>query len=100
MAKRSKEELLASINTLLGENISDEALTFIEDLSDSVEVESDSEGWKAKYDQLDADWRKRYKDRFMGVSTTPEDVKTEQEENVEEDGEKRSYEELFEEREG
>ena len=36
----------------------------------------------------------------MGTSTTPEEVVTEQEENVEEDGEKRSYEELFEEREG
>ena len=100
MAKRSKEELLASVNALLGENISDEALTFIEDLSDSVDVESDSVDWKAKYAQLDADWRKRYKERFMGTSTTPEEVVTEQEENVEEDGEKRSYEELFEEREG
>ena len=100
MAKRSKEELLASVNALLGENITDEALTFIEDLSDSVEVSNVSDDWKTRYEQLDADWRKRYKDRFMGVSTTPEEVKTEQEENVNEDGEKRSYDELFEEREG
>ena len=100
MAKRSKEELLASVNALLGENITDEALTFIEDLSDSVEVSNDSDDWKTRYEQLDADWRKRYKDRFIGVSTTPEEVKKEQEENVNKDGEKRSYEELFEEREG
>lgn len=100
---RNKDELLTAMSTLLGDNTSDEALGFIEDFTDtfgSFEAKEPGEDWKTKYNQLDADWRKRYRDRFFGGGTTPEEVVEEQEENVKEDGEKRTYEELFEEREG
>lgn len=100
---RNKEELLTAINTLLSENTSDEALGFIEDFTDtftSFEGREQGEDWKTKYDQLDADWRARYKERFFNPGTTPEEAISEQEENVSDDGEKRTYEELFEEREG
>ena len=43
------------------------------------------------------EWRKRYRERFFG---TREEVKEEQEEDVKDDGKTRSFETLFEEREG
>jgi hypothetical protein len=98
--KRSKEELLSAISAILGDNTSDEALTIIEDISDSFETSQPDEDWKVKYDQLDADWRKRYKERFFSEGTTHREAVEEQEENVKEDGEKKTYDELFEEREG
>ena len=55
------------------------------------------ENWEEKYNNLDAEWRKRYRDRFFN---TPEGVKEDQEEDVKDDGKVRSFETLFEEREG
>ena len=61
---------------------------------------NDNENWKQKYEELDATWRQKYRDRFMNSQTTEEDVIEEQEDNVETDGELKEYDELFEEREG
>ena len=68
MAVRTKEELLDLIKGRIGEDTGDDALTLIEDISDTyddLETKSkDPENWHEKYDQLDADWRRRYKERF------------------------------------
>lgn len=110
MAVLSREDLLARVQAIIGEETSDEALTLLEDVTDTYsELESkvtgDSEDWKAKYEENDSTWRKKYKERFMSGSETSatetgEQALTEQKENVEADGEPRTFEDLFEEREG
>lgn len=71
MAKLNKEELLNSIRAVIGEeNTSDEALKLIEDVSDTID--SQSEDWEKKYHELDQEWRTKYRDRFF--SATPEDT--------------------------
>ena len=62
---------------------------------EDVETEKEKDGvnWKEKY----ADLERKYKERFF---TTPKEVKEETEEDVERDGKKQSFEELFTEREG
>lgn len=65
MAKKTKDELLASAKAILGENTSDEALAFMEDISDSMTTST--EDWEAKYNENDAAWRKRYAERFMSA---------------------------------
>lgn len=96
-----KESFMARLKERIGEDLSDDSLSFIEDASDTYdELMSRSEGqedWKTKYEENDKAWREKYRERFF---STPEEVKEEQEENVKDDGEKRTYEELFEEREG
>lgn len=106
MAVLSKEEFMNRLQERIGEDTSDEAMTFIEDMTDTfndMETRSndnnDSE-WKQKYDELDKSWRKKYKDRFFNSETTPADVKEEQEEDVIDDTEEKTYADLFEEREG
>lgn len=74
MAVRTKEELLELVKTRIGEDNSDEALAFIEDISDTL---ADFEGkastdWEEKYNSLDNEWRERYKARFF---SPPVDVK-------------------------
>lgn len=106
MAILSREDYLERLNTLVGEDNSDEALQIIEDFTDTFDNlgtqndNNDNENWKQKYEELDATWRQKYRDRFMNSQTTEEDVIEEQEDNVELDGEMREYDELFEEREG
>lgn len=106
MAILSREDYLERLNTLVGEDNSDEALQIIEDFTDTFDNlgtqndNNDNENWKQKYEELDTTWRQKYRDRFMNSQTTEEDVIEEQEDNVELDGEMREYDELFEEREG
>lgn len=106
MAVLTREDYLERLNTLVGEDNSDEALQIIEDFTDTFDNlgtqndNNDNENWKQKYEELDATWRQKYRDRFMNSQTTEEDVIEDQEDNVESDGEMKEYDELFEEREG
>ena len=101
MAVLNKEQFLARLQERVGEDTSDEAMTFIEDMTDTFnDMETRSSGqsdeqWKQKYDELDKSWREKYKARFFNS-----DVKDEQEEDVKDDAEKKTYADLFEEREG
>ena len=67
MAIKKKDELIQAINTILGDNASDEALGFLEDLSDTLDDNTARGGvdWEQRYRENDAAWRTRYRDRFM-----------------------------------
>lgn len=100
MAIKSSEDLLKSLNTLIGDNSTDENLAILEDVTDTLkdyeEKTADQTDWKSKYEQNDADWRKKYKDRFLSGET----IKDEQEEDVERDSKPLTFDSLFKEREG
>lgn len=67
---RSKEELLNALKNVVGDNTTDDVLSLLEDLSDSMDDYatrlSESGDWKTKYEENDAEWRKRYRERFFG----------------------------------
>ena len=69
---RTKDEILASIHSRLGDDTSDEALALVEDISDSfddltVRV-TEAGDWKTKYEENDKAWRDKYKERFFTPS--------------------------------
>lgn len=104
MAVLKKDELMEKLRIIIGEQLSDEAVSFIEDITDTInEYEGreyvGEEEWKRRYDELDKGWRKRYRDRFFN-GTDVDMVVKEQETDVKDDGEIKTFEELFEEREG
>lgn len=70
MAVKSKEEILEAVKKYVGEDVSDEAIGFIEDLTDTLGDREDPEDWKQKYQDLDTEWRNRYKARFFEASET------------------------------
>lgn len=100
----SREELISSAREIFGEDSTDEQITFIENLSDTVsdfeERITSSGDWKTKYEENDANWRKRYTERFVNPSITQEEIINKQKEDVIDDGTPKSFEELFKEREG
>ena len=102
MAVKSREEIMEAIRKRIGEDTSDEAISLLEDVTDTfTDYETkvaDKTDWKAKYDEMDANWRKKYMDRFSGK--TGEEIKDEQEEQIKDDSEPRTFDELFTEREG
>ena len=100
MSVLSKEDLLSAIKTRLGEDTSDEAIKFLEDVSDTVsDLESkangDGEDWKTKYADLDKEWRKRYTDRFFNGSSEGNEDDNFDEHNGDEDNAPKTYEDLF-----
>ena len=67
MAIKTTEELIQSLNAVLGDNASDEAIALMEDVSDTLD-DSTARGavdWEQKYRENDAAWRARYRERFM-----------------------------------
>ena len=105
MAVRTRDEILAAIRSRLGDDTSDDVLTIIEDIDDTFKDYETRAGedWKSKYDELDAHWRKRYRDRFFqkadNEETTPEKVKDDNEEDLKEESEVKDFDELFSEKE-
>lgn len=91
MAVRTRDELITAVNTIIGETPDDNGLSLLEDISDTFASYDDTEDWKTKYEENDAEWRKRYKERFEGKKVVVE-------ENEDDDKkEKTKFEELFEE---
>ncbi len=104
MSVLNKEDFFSKIKARIGDDSSDDALSFIEDMTDTFnDLESrtnDSENWKQKYDDLDKTWREKYRARFFDAGTTPEDVKEDQKDDVLDDAEEKDFDDLFTEREG
>lgn len=77
MAIKTKEEIMTSLHTLIGDSTDDSALGILEDVSDTIDDfttrTQDSTDWKKKYEDNDAEWRQKYKDRFSGKIDPNED---------------------------
>ena len=69
MAIKTSTEIMETLRSYLGEDVSDDAIAFIEDMNDTLaEYErqiGDVTDWESKYRELDEEWRKRYRDRFF-----------------------------------
>lgn len=100
MAVLTKEDFMNTLKTKIGEDTSDEAMKFLEDMTDTfndLESKSTSNGedWKQKYDDLDKSWREKYTARFFSTATDGAGVENNSidnsgaEENVE------TFEDLF-----
>lgn len=74
---------------------SDESISLLEDLSDTFEDLSSqivqAGDYKKKYEENDAEWRKRYHDRFFSVA----EENTSNEDDKDDEVEKKTYESLF-----
>lgn len=97
MSVKTREELIASISALIGEDTSDEAIAFIENVTDTLnnyEAKANGDGtdWKAEAERIDKEWREKYISRFTAGGTDETINK--------ETGEHKTYtyEELFEEK--
>ena len=100
MAVRTKDELLEIIKGKIGDDSSDETISFLEDITDTLSdyeekaTKSDEEDWKTKYEENDKMWREKYRERFFS-----KEVEKEDEDFSEDEVKSLSYDDLFEEKE-
>lgn len=91
MAIRTREELMNIIKTRIGDDNSDENISFLEDVTDTLDdlenkAVGDSTDWKAKFEENDASWRKKYTERFFNPDI---------EDEIEDEEKPKTFEELF-----
>ena len=86
MAVRANEDLIAAIKKITGEDTSDDVITLLEDMQDTLNDYdtrlADPGDWKSKYEENDKQWRQRYKDRFYNGTSPNEDLINGQETSV------------------
>lgn len=78
MSVLTKEELQTKLKDFIGDRTDDDAIQFIEDVNDTYDdivSKNDGEDWKTKYQENDAEWRKKYRDRFFSGDGKPQEPK-------------------------
>lgn len=93
MAILSRDDFFARLHERLGDDTSDESISFLEDMTDTYnDLERRSKGdgvdWEKKCHDLDESWKKRYRHRFFtggdtGVPETSNNGTDEDEYNAE-----------------
>lgn len=70
MAIVSRSDLYNNIKTVIGDRTDDDTIRLLEDFADTMDDYDRrvGEDWRSKYEANDAEWRRRYTDRFNGTS--------------------------------
>lgn len=72
MSVVDKAELIRRLSERFTDDTSDEVIQLTEDLSDTLNDYdnrvNDKQDWKTKFEENDAEWRKKYKERFLNSS--------------------------------
>lgn len=79
MSVKTREEILTAIKNRMGEQNDDETIAFLEDVTDTfsdLETKANGDGvdWKAKYEENDTNWRKKYTERFYSSEPEPDPI--------------------------
>lgn len=106
--KRTKEELLSQIKVIIGDNTSDEVLTLLTDINDTLDGSTDTEvvelrqkvtDLETKVKETDEAWRQKYRDAFFSPQIDPQPTQQPDDldagnKEVDED-EKETFDDLF-----
>ena len=68
MAIRTRDEIMAQLQTMVGEDTSDETLSFIQDVSDTLGDNNSAQRitqLETQHEEQDKEWRKKYRDAFF-----------------------------------
>ena len=95
MSVRTREDILETIRTRIGDQTDDETISFLEDVTDTLtdletRANGGGENWEQRYKDNDEEWRRKYKERFF--SSEPGEQKPKQ---GEEEEKPKTFEDLF-----
>lgn len=76
MAVLTKDDLMKLVLDKVKDDTSDEAIKFREDVTDTIDSMTVTDGvdWHQKYTENDASWRKKYADRFNEPAGSKKDT--------------------------
>lgn len=92
MAVKTRDEIMSQLQSIIGEDTSDETLAFIQDVSDTLGNDNSAQRITQLETQLedqDKEWRKKYRDAFF--TGKPDETLDEEEQ----DNKPKRFEDLF-----
>lgn len=93
MAVLSREDLMKRLNEALGEDADVSIMEDVADTYDAIADHSDADEWERRYNENEAAWRKRYRDRFECGTPDPDPINTDDEQ--EDEIKVKTFDELF-----
>jgi 2-phospho-L-lactate transferase/gluconeogenesis factor (CofD/UPF0052 family) len=97
---KTKDEIMEEIRTYIGERSDDQTIALIENISDTIDDYAAHGDYDEKLMAVEAEWRRKYIDRFMNGGENKSDVKVEKTEDEEkEKAEEIKIEDLYTEKE-
>lgn len=75
----SKDDFMKAVKERIGDDNSDEAIAFLENMSDTyndmeTKSQNDGEDWKTKFEENDRTWRDKYTKRFYEGSDSDNNI--------------------------
>lgn len=91
MAIKTKQEVLDGLKKFIpDEDTSDDTLTFLKDVADTLDAGADGAAWKQKAEDVEKKWKQKYKDAFYNPPDKPDS-----EPDPDPEPKHRSYADLF-----
>lgn len=91
MAIKTKQEVLDGLKKFIpDEDTSDDTLTFLKDVADTLDAGADGAAWKQKAEDVEKKWKQKYKDAFYNPPDKPD-----LEPDPDPEPKRRSYADLF-----
>ena len=97
---KTKDEIMEEIRAYIGDRADDETIALVENISDTIDDYAAHDDYDEKLRAVEAEWRRKYIDRFMNGGENKSDVKVEKTEDEEkEKAEEIKIEDLYTEKE-
>lgn len=96
---KTKDEIMEEIRAYIGDRADDETIALVENISDTIDDYAAHGDYDEKLMAVEAEWRRKYIDRFMNGGENKSDAKVEKTEDEEkEKAEEIKIEDLYTER--
>lgn len=74
MAIKTKQEVLEGLKKFIpDEDTSDDTLTFLKDVADTLDAGADGAAWKQRAEDVEKEWKQKYKDAFYNPPDSESD---------------------------
>lgn len=81
---KTKDEIMEEIRAYIGDRSDDQTIALVENISDTIDDYAAHGDYDAKLMAVEAEWRRKYIDRFMNGGENKSDVETTADEETEE----------------
>nr|DAJ90946.1 MAG TPA: hypothetical protein [Caudoviricetes sp.] len=79
---KTKDEIMEEIRAYIGDRADDETIALVENISDTIDDYAAHGDYDEKLMAVEAEWRRKYIDRFMNGGENKSDVKVEKTEEI------------------
>lgn len=96
---KTKDEIMEEIRAYIGDRSDDQTIALVENISDTIDDYAAHGDYDNKLMAVEAEWRRRYIDRFMSGGENKNEVEDEKTEDEKDKAEEIKIEDLYTEKE-